>query len=153
MTHQDMEYVGFWPRVGAAIIDGLLFCLITLPLLTLIYGESYWTSDSFIEGPADVIVSWVLPAIISCWLWVVRGQTPGKMVFGARIVNARTGENITLGRAIVRYLAYFISTAAFFIGCLWVSFDPRKQGWHDHIAGTVVVKKKRREASAAPFER
>ena len=68
MELRDMEYVGFWPRLGAAIIDAILVSAITLPVLTLIYGSSYWTSDKFIYGPADFIISWILPAIAYVWL-------------------------------------------------------------------------------------
>ncbi|MGH8524709.1 MAG: RDD family protein, partial [Gammaproteobacteria bacterium] len=69
MTEPELEYVGFWPRVGAAIIDTLLLGMITWPLLTAIYGKSYWSSDSFIKGPADFLVSWVFPAVAVIAFW------------------------------------------------------------------------------------
>lgn len=151
MEYPDMEYVGFWPRVGAGIIDAILLLVITLPPLLLIYGAGYLTSDKFVRGPADVLISWVLPAVASVWLWVATGQTPGKMAIGARIVDAETGKTISIGKAIGRYLAYFISTLGLCVGYLWVGFDPKKRGWHDHIAGTVVVRKRDRRPDTVRF--
>lgn len=152
MEHSDMEYVGFWPRVGASILDTIVVLVITLPLLSLIYGSAYWTSDKFIMGPADFLISWVLPAVAFVWLWVKTGQTPGKMAIGAKIVDAETGQNISVGKAIGRYLSYFISAIAFCIGYIWVGFDPKKKGWHDHIAGTVVIRKRDRRPDPVVFK-
>lgn len=138
----DMEYVGFWPRVGASIIDAVVLALITLPPLLMIYGTGYLTDGAWVKGFADVLISWVFPAVATVWLWVALGQTPGKMVIGARIVDAETGRGISVGRAILRYLGYFVSLVVLALGYVWVGVDPRKQGWHDHIARTVVVRKR-----------
>lgn len=152
MERPDMEYVGFWPRVGAAIIDTILLWVITLPILTLIYGRDYWESSKLIHGPAEFLVSWVLPAVAIVWLWVATGQTPGKVAIGARVVDAETGQRIAIGKAILRYLAYFISMIGLFVGYIWVGLDPKKQGWHDHIAGTVVVRKRDRRPDPVTFD-
>ena len=146
-----MEYVGFWPRVGATLIDALLLAAITFPPLAMIYGLDYWASDRFIEGPADFLISWLLPAVLTIGLWVRTGQTPGKMAIGAHVVDARTGQRISIERAVARYIGYYVSIIALFVGYLWVGFDPRKQGWHDHIAGTVVVRKRNRAPEPVVF--
>lgn len=146
-----MEYVGFWPRVGAALIDAIFLSFVTLPLLTVIYGLDYWTSESLVQGPADFLISWVLPAVFYIALWVSTGQTPGKMAIGARVVDAETGRNISVGKAIGRYLGYFISAIGLCLGYLWVGFDARKRGWHDHLAGTVVIRKKIRQPETVAF--
>jgi len=144
----DVEYAGFWVRVGAAIIDTLLLALVILPVLTAVYGPGYWSSDKLVQGPLDVLVSWVAPAIAVVVFWIARQATPGKMAIGARIVDAKTGGKPTTGQIILRYLGYYVAMLPLFLGILWVAFDPRKQGWHDKIAGTVVVRRKR--ATAAP---
>ena len=138
----DMEYVGFWPRVGASIIDALVIVIITFPPLTMVYGWSHWTDERFIAGPADVLLSWVFPAVATVWLWVKTGQTPGKMVIGAHVVDADTGQRLSVAKAIVRYLGYFVSMLALLLGYAWVGIDPRKQGWHDHMAGTMVIRRR-----------
>lgn len=145
MDNREMEYVGFWPRVGATIIDTILLLIITLPLTYMVYGELYFGSEQLVLGPADFVINWVAPAVVVILFWISRGQTPGKMAIGAKIVDAETGGPISPGKAIIRYIGYFISLIGLFIGYIWVGFDPKKQGWHDHIAKTVVIRKKGRE--------
>ena len=74
--------------------------------------------------------------------WHYKQATPGKMVFDARIVDAKTFEKPTIGKLIVRYVGYIPSTLVLFLGLIWVAFDKKKRGWHDLMAGTVVVSKK-----------
>jgi uncharacterized RDD family membrane protein YckC len=40
---------------------------------------------------------------------------------------------------IIRYLGYYVSIFALGLGFLWVAWDDKKQGWHDKMAGTVVI--------------
>jgi len=140
---EDLEYVGFWPRVGAALIDTLLLMFITVPLVTLVYGRQYWSSSAWIQGPADFLINWFLPAVAVVLFWTYRQATPGKIAVGARIVDARTGAKPTSRQLVVRYLGYYVSIVPLMAGILWVAFDPRKQGWHDKLAGTVVVRPRR----------
>jgi uncharacterized RDD family membrane protein YckC len=140
MNNEELEYVGFWPRVGASIIDTLLVMVICMPLATWYYGADYWLTAALIRGPADFVINWILPAIAIVLFWVYRQATPGKMVISARIVDARTGGKATTGQLIGRYLGYYVSTIPLCLGLIWVAFDPRKQGWHDKLAGTVVVR-------------
>ena len=58
---------------------------------------------------------------------------------------------MSVGQSIGRYLAYFLSTLPFGLGLLWVAWDPKKQGWHDKLAGTVVVRARRRETAPVRF--
>ena len=73
------------------------------------------------------------------YFWSTTGQTLGDRVVGVRIVR-EDGGTLSLGGAAIRYLGLIISTLAIFLGLLWVIWDPKKQGWHDKMAGTVVVK-------------
>jgi uncharacterized RDD family membrane protein YckC len=72
--------------------------------------------------------------------WMYRQATPGKMAISARIVDAQTGGRPSNAQLIGRYFAYYLSMLPFCLGFVWVAFDPRKQGWHDKLAGTVVVR-------------
>jgi uncharacterized RDD family membrane protein YckC len=154
MSEHELEYVGFWARVGATVIDVVLLCVITFPILTWIYGMDYWLTEEivFIHGPADIVVNWVLPAIAIVLLWIYRQATPGKMAIGARIVDARTGARPSVRQCIIRYLAYVVSTIGLLLGYVWVGIDERKRGWHDMIAGTVVVRRSRGGGRPARFE-
>lgn len=154
MRGDDFEYVGFWPRVGASIIDTVILMVLTSPLLVAIYGWTYFTDINrpFIAGPADFLISWVLPAIGVILFWRYKQATPGKMAVAARVVDARTGNTLTVGQSIGRYLAYFVAMLPLFLGILWVAFDPRKQGWHDKLAGTVVIRPRQRGTEPVRFE-
>ena len=140
MRENEFEYVGFWPRVGASIIDVILLMLITLPILASIYGSDYFTSEDLVAGPADFLISWVLPAVATILFWLHKQATPGKMAVTARVVDAETGDTLSVGQCIGRYLAYFVSSLPLGLGLIWVAFDPKKQGWHDKLAGTVVIR-------------
>ncbi len=151
METEKLEYVGFWPRVGATIIDTILMLVILGPIVTWIYGKEYWVSTKIIVGPADFLFSWVLPAIAVILFWMYRQATPGKMVISAKIVDAKTGGKPTTGQLIGRYFAYYVSTIVLLLGFIWVAFDTRKQGWHDKLAGTVVVRPKTGGTRAVKF--
>jgi uncharacterized RDD family membrane protein YckC len=142
MNEVQPEYVGFWARVGASIIDTILLLIVCIPLVTWYYGSSYWLGAGgwFIVGPMDFLINWIFPAVAVILFWMYRQATPGKMAIGAKIVDAKTGGRCTTGQLIGRYLAYYISTLALMLGFIWVGIDPKKQGFHDKLAGTVVVR-------------
>jgi uncharacterized RDD family membrane protein YckC len=148
----ELEYAGFWSRVGATLIDTILMCILTVPLLMWVYGVSYLGSEALIAGPAELLISYVLPAVIVVLLWVRMSTTPGKMAIGATIVDARTGGKPTTGQFVIRYIGYYVSMLPLFLGFIWVGFDARKQGWHDKMAGTVVVRRKGGAAEPVRFE-
>jgi uncharacterized RDD family membrane protein YckC len=81
-----------------------------------------------------------LPAIAVILFWVYKSATPGKMALKLKIVDAKTGDKPSTGQLIGRYFGYYVSILPFMLGIIWVGFDGRKQGWHDKLAGTVVVK-------------
>jgi uncharacterized RDD family membrane protein YckC len=151
MADEDYVYAGFWIRVGASIIDSILILIIIAPLLTFIYGEEYWLSEAFIQGTWDILLNYILPAIAIVIFWIYRSATPGKMVLGLTIVDARTGGKPSTGQFIGRYLGYYVSTIPLLLGLIWVGIDKRKQGWHDKLAGTVVIRNKK--AEPVKFER
>jgi uncharacterized RDD family membrane protein YckC len=139
------EYAGFWIRVGATLIDTLLILLIVLPLLTSIYGWSYWDSAALVQGFWDVVLNYLLPAFAVVVFWYYRSATPGKIALKLRIVDARSGNKPTLAQFVIRYLGYFVSTIPLGLGLIWVGIDRRKQAWHDKLAGTVVLHDTRHE--------
>lgn len=151
MDKMELEYVGFWPRVGAALIDTLLIAAISWPLLTAYYGPVYWVEPRFFFGMVDLLVSWVFPIVAVIWFWRAKQATPGKMVVGARVVDANTGQTLSMSQCLLRYLGYFVSAAVVLLGYIWVAFDDRRQGWHDKMAGSVVVRSRNREAAPVRF--
>jgi uncharacterized RDD family membrane protein YckC len=62
------------------------------------------------------------------------------MLFALRVVRDGDGSRLGVGRALLRYVGFVVSAWALLIGLIWAAFDARKQGWHDKIAGTLVVR-------------
>jgi hypothetical protein len=58
---QEHLYVGFWPRLGAQIIDGIIVAIITYPILLMVYGMGYFTKASLVAGPLDVVLNYFFP--------------------------------------------------------------------------------------------
>ena len=139
-AENDVEYAGFWVRVGASLIDTILMMVIIVPVLSMIYGKGYWTSEAIFLGVWDLLFNYILPAIVVIIFWIVKSATPGKLLLDIAIVDVETGGKPSNGQLIGRYFAYYVSLLPLMLGFIWVGFDKRKQGWHDKIAGTLVVK-------------
>ena len=114
--------------------------LLTFSLGWMVYGSFYFTSEQLIQGYADFIISYILPFVLTIIFWTYKSATPEKMVMGMKIVDAETLNPVSKGRLVLRYQSYYISMIVLFLGFLWVGWDKRKQGWHDKIARTVVIK-------------
>lgn len=140
----EVEYVGFWVRVGAAVIDSFWLLPVIIGIIWWAYGAGYLDGieGRVFAGTADFFAQMVFPALASIVFWLIRGATPGKMLFGAEIVDTKTLGKITPVQAVLRYIGYYVSIIPFFLGIFWVAFDARKQGWHDKIAGTLVIRAK-----------
>ena len=123
-----VEYVGFGVRLAAAVIDGV------------ITGVAGAILNAITGIPAIGSLTSVVYYVLFTGL---KGQTPGKMALGIQVVDAQ-GNPPGIMRAILRELpGKLISTLAIFLGFFWIIWDRRKRGWHDYIAGTFVVRKKR----------
>ncbi|MDH3221419.1 MAG: RDD family protein [Gammaproteobacteria bacterium] len=138
----DIHYSGFWIRLLASLIDTVWLLILTFALGWMIYGAIYFQSTDFIQGYGDLFITYVLPFLLTLAFWHYRSATPGKMVLGLKIVDAATLAKPSTGKLVVRYLCYYLSALALGLGFLWVAWDRRKQGWHDKIAGTLVIKEK-----------
>lgn len=148
MAAQGFRYVGFWLRVVAALIDMLVIGFVLSPVLAVlgISGDMARTMPELaLTGLKDqqimpLVVANVLSLVLTVWVIRQWAATPGKMAFGARIVDANNGQPLGMSRIILRQVCYFISAFALGLGFLWIAIDRRKQAWHDKIAGSVVVR-------------
>jgi len=140
---KDVVYAGFWLRFVASFIDGMIILAVTVPLLLAFYGSAYFANEEgrMVQGTADFLISYVLPLVATVLFWKYRAATPGKMALGLKIVDAGTFGPMSTGQLIGRYFAYIPAALVLCIGFLWVAFDARKQGWHDKMAGTVVIRR------------
>ncbi|MBL8510815.1 MAG: RDD family protein [Betaproteobacteria bacterium] len=135
------EYAGFWLRVLAALIDTVFVIMLTFPLLYWVFGTVF-PSDAEAYSSPGLFIQFGLPAIAVIALWLFKSATPGKMMLKMEIVDAQTGGKPTLMQFIVRYLGYYVSMIPACLGLIWVGLDKRKQGWHDKMAGTVVIRRR-----------
>ena len=108
----EMEYAGFWIRLLAFLIDVILLSIISWGFVNVLY-------------------------FIGLWAW--RGQTLGQIAVDVQVVGT-DGRPADLRIAVLRYLGYIICWLTLGIGFLITAFDARKQGLHDKIADTYVVR-------------
>jgi uncharacterized RDD family membrane protein YckC len=118
---------GFWRRLGAALIDGLITAIVVGILSAALRGAGY-----------------ALGIVLSIAYFVyfeggASGQTLGKRALGIRVIDAETGGPIGYGRAFIRWVGRILSTIPIYLGYLWMLWDREKQTWHDKLAGDVVV--------------
>ena len=137
-------YGGFWARFVAIILDALVLGLLTTAVAPLFGTGAIITTTT---GAGGVQVNYAANAIGTLvgllyfvGFWSLRGQTPGMIPFRLRIVRASDGSRPDWVICLLRYVGLIISIAVIFIGVIWAAFDSRKQGWHDKIAGTVVIR-------------
>jgi uncharacterized RDD family membrane protein YckC len=137
-----LAYGGFWIRALALILDALILGVLSSALLPLtgIGTMVEIEPNRFVVNYGANAVSTLLGLVYFIGFWSLRGQTPGMMPFNMKVVRADDGGPVDLVRGLLRYVGLIISFAAILLGVIWVAFDSRKQGWHDKIAGTVVVR-------------
>ena len=141
-ANQEYEYVGFWLRVLASIVDNMWLGIVIFVLAAVLVVSGVVTQDEADFSVASMSLQFAVPFVLVVALWAKYASTPGKMIFKAKILDAKTFEPVSTPRLILRYIGYFVSVLTLFIGFIWVGIDSRKQGFHDKIAGTVVVKPK-----------
>ncbi|MDX1432182.1 MAG: RDD family protein [Gammaproteobacteria bacterium] len=144
----EPRYVGFWARFLAMIIDSILITVVLALIIGAFFGQEYLQQAVAGDPAASAslglayLIQLLLPAAIIIAFWIYRSATPGKMVISAEIVDAKSLGKPSTIQLILRYVGYYVSTIVLCLGFLWVAFDARKQGWHDKIAGTLVVKRR-----------
>jgi uncharacterized RDD family membrane protein YckC len=136
---ENTHYAGFWIRLAASLIDTVIFIIVLSVPLTIIFGIDFSKADATNRGFVVNLLQYGLPIVITVWFWVKYLGTPGKMLLKLQVVDANTGHALSTPQAIGRYLGYYISLIPFMLGFIWVAFDSRKQGFHDKLAGTVVI--------------
>ena len=140
-----VEYGGFWRRLAAMALDavmiGLTMGVITFVLDLVLNIRSHSGAARFNQfvNVLQIIISWAYFALMES---SEQQGTFGKVVMGLQVTDLE-GHRITLKKATIRYAAKFLSSVLLMIGYLMVAFTARKQGLHDKIAGTLVVRNRR----------
>ena len=146
------RYAGFFSRAAAYILDRLIVFGIAFVILAVIeyflrlLGVEEWLQSlsdrAMLNAGLAILLSTIgINILVSIWyniaFWVLSGQTPGKRALGVRVMRA-DGRRLSVGRALVRQVGYWISSI-FYLGFLWILFDNKRQGFHDKLAGTIVT--------------
>lgn len=128
-----LEIASAGQRFGAFLVDFVISAVVGIAGLFV---------AAAIGGDVDVV-----NLLVSIGYWIVvlvmvatRGQSPGKIAIGIKIVRM-DGRSIGIGTTLLReIIGKIVSTIFFLLGYIWVIFDGQRQGWHDKIASTYVVK-------------
>jgi len=126
---------GFGIRFAARIIDEVIVFVIPTIIFTLLLGAT--------QNPIFILITflwWAIPGnLYYIYFHHKTGQTIGKKALGLKAVKT-DGKSLTWGDAFLRWLVYRIGTVPLYLGQFWVAIDSKKQGWHDKIAKTCVVR-------------
>ncbi|WP_370619282.1 RDD family protein [Mumia sp. Pv 4-285] len=155
-------YAGWWSRVAALIIDGLIGTLASaIPIIigavllsTSVevqsdpYGntsESEVTNEGlFALGIILLIVGFLVAFLFQIWNQGIRqgkgGQSLGKQFLGITVIEMSTGQPQGAGKGALRWLLYYVLASLCFLDLLWPLWDKKHQTWHDMIVSSVVVK-------------
>jgi uncharacterized RDD family membrane protein YckC len=142
-SEEDSVLAGFALRCSAFLLDYILTLLIpSVTLVLAVYLKRRWMLASI----ADIIVTagYLATAglifINYLYFYVQHGQSFGKRIIGLRVLRT-DGEPMDYTTAFVRHIiGYPLSILFFGLGVLWMVWDARGQGWHDKMAGTVVIR-------------
>lgn len=135
---------GLGERLLAQLIDSFILLVLSSLVIALYLTFGIGEGD-FEELLQDGVVISLLQIATSALYYIYfltrhNGQTPGKAALGIRIVKLN-GAQLTAWDAILRnIIGYYLSGLFFVLGYLWALWDERRQGWHDKLAGTVVIK-------------
>jgi uncharacterized RDD family membrane protein YckC len=131
------DYAGFGQRAVALLIDWLIVVVISMPIIVVAFGAEYFSLDPLRRLWDVLFIAIIGASVVGFWRYC--GATPGKIAVGVKIVDARTGDTPSTGRLVLRFVCYLLSALPLYLGFLWAAIDRRRQGWHDKIAGTIVV--------------
>lgn len=155
------EFGGFGARLVAYVLDGILVSIITGTIFVIAalvaFGGTELTIDA-VTGQVDpdsvrldagawtifailVFVAILIAIAYFPFFWARGGSTPGMRPFGLIVVRDRDGGRIGWGTALLRLIGMYVSSLVFYLGFIWVFVDKRRRGWHDLIAGTVVIRR------------
>jgi uncharacterized RDD family membrane protein YckC len=145
------QYAGIVSRTIAFFID-LVLIAVTGILIVAVLGllRQFFVGSGFGEalGLGDVLgwalslaaglATGTLALVYTVSFWSLNGITPGKALLGLQVLRS-DGQRLTVRRALLRYVGYFLSALPLFLGFAWIVVNDRRQGWHDKLADTVVV--------------
>jgi uncharacterized RDD family membrane protein YckC len=138
-----MENAGFWPRVGAYLIDSLVIGFPLGALLGIVIvttGADIADEDTL--NVASLVIQSVGGLVTVSYFTLMNGAygaTLGKMALGLKVVRqdgSPIGYGLALGRIVLMNVLSSCTCSLFFIS---VATNEEYRGWHDQICGTRVI--------------
>jgi uncharacterized RDD family membrane protein YckC len=145
------QYAGFWIRFLAFVIDFFVVGIVVFPVSAVVMAvtggiartmggdvpfRAFWVLGVFVRAVFNTIVNWIYEAALES---SSKQATLGKMALGLKVTDVY-GNRISFARATGRHFAKYLSGIILGIGYIMIAFSERKQGLHDMIAGTLVVR-------------
>jgi uncharacterized RDD family membrane protein YckC len=159
MNEKSLETVsrkpaGFFSRTMAFLLDIFLVAFLGLVsgvvIFLILHFFRYKQILGFVRSLLGIdneigqfigLISPILFLVVLVYFvffWTLIGYTPGKALLGLQIVR-QDGRPLSVGRALVRFLGYWVSAIPLFLGFIWILFDHQHEGWHDKLADTHVI--------------
>lgn len=147
---QYYEYMGFWPRVGASLIDGILLLIVAFGLIFATVGvpdpaalqNPMMMQEWMVKVRGVQFLGWLVSIIYDVGLTTACGGTLGKLALGMKVVKtdgSPVGFGVALGRYFLKFIIGFVPCG--FLSYITVATNPVHQGWYDRLMNTMVVKK------------
>ena len=139
---ENVTYASFGRRLLAVILDSLIIVMFNF-LVGFVFGIMFGGGDagSIIASSMSSIVSMIVSFGYAIFFIGSRGQTPGKMSLGIKVVNLKDSQPPGYVGAFLReVVGKFVSAILLLLGYLWMLWDPQKQTWHDKIMRTYVLR-------------
>jgi uncharacterized RDD family membrane protein YckC len=148
-----LAYGGFWSRTGALLIDLFITALWAVPF------RAGWRAVAPDPALVGAVRASGLVVLVAMWAYFVvttatTGGTLGKHALGLRVIGLGFGRPDWATVLFREVVGRVLVAASLGIGYLWAAFDPAKQGWHDKIADTLVLRRVRLAPGAVdPWDR
>jgi uncharacterized RDD family membrane protein YckC len=143
-----LAFAGYGERLVAYIVDAIIVTVVIV-IVAIIGGLA--VGAGVVGGNASAAIGSGLLLFLAImvvslgyfpYFWARGGATPGMKMFGLYVVRDADGGPITGGQAVLRLIGYWVSSVVFYLGYIWIFVDKRRRGWHDLIAGTIIVQRR-----------
>jgi uncharacterized RDD family membrane protein YckC len=139
----DLDLAGVGQRLASYLVDAVVLIIIYIALIFLFGVQIEKEAIAGGDFSTTFYAVYVLMAAIGIGYFTYffgKGQTPGMKLVEIKLIRADGVEPVGYKKGFFRWVGMEISGMVLLLGYIWILIDKKKQGWHDKIAGTYVVK-------------
>ena len=139
----DLDVAGVGQRLASYLVDVVVLSVIYIALIFLFGVQIEDEATAGGDFSTAFYVVYILMAAIGIGYFTYffgNGQTPGMKLVEIKLIRADGVEPVGYKKGFFRWVGMEISGMVFLLGYIWILIDKKRQGWHDKIAGTYVVK-------------